>query len=129
MLEISRVKCSCISICNSLLLCGTIRISMVCLFSLQGNAGVGLTILTIILAVLIVLIVALSGIGVCERCHMESGGVYFLMSHVLGARIGGSVGVIYCFAQVWYYSFKVRPSLKNLCLLCSYLLISESVGR
>ena len=67
---------------------------------LQGNAGVGLTILTIILAVTIVLIVALSGIGVCERCHMESGGVYFLMSHVLGARIGGSVGVIYCFAQV-----------------------------
>ena len=46
------------------------------------------------------LVVALSGIGVCERCHMESGGVYFLMSHVLGARIGGSVGVIYCFAQV-----------------------------
>ena len=69
-------------------------------FLLQGNAGVGLTILTIILAVTIVLIVALSGIGVCERCHMESGGVYFLMSHVLGARIGGSVGVIYCFAQV-----------------------------
>ena len=70
------------------------------LFPLQGNAGVGLTILTIFLAVVIVLIVALSGIGVCERCHMESGGVYFLMSHVLGARIGGSIGIIYCFAQV-----------------------------
>ncbi|XP_060068497.1 solute carrier family 12 member 8-like [Ylistrum balloti] len=64
-----------------------------------GNSGIGLTILTIIVAVVIVLIVALSAIGVCERCKMESGGVYFLLSHVLGARIGGSIGVIYCFAQ------------------------------
>ncbi|XP_069106721.1 solute carrier family 12 member 8-like [Argopecten irradians] len=64
-----------------------------------GNAGIGLTILTIFVAVMIVLIVALSAIGVCERCKMESGGVYFLLSHVLGARIGGSIGVIYCFAQ------------------------------
>ena len=69
-------------------------------YLLQGNCGISLTIMVIILSVLIVLIVALSGIGVCERCHMESGGVYFLISHVLGARIGGSVGVIYCFAQV-----------------------------
>ncbi|KAL4218214.1 hypothetical protein ACF0H5_022950 [Mactra antiquata] len=72
-----------------------------------GNAGVSLTILTIILAVLVVLIVALSGIGVCERCKVESGGVYFLMSHVLGARIGGSVGVIYCFAQAVTCSLSV----------------------
>ncbi|KAJ8322295.1 hypothetical protein KUTeg_000766 [Tegillarca granosa] len=64
-----------------------------------GNAGVGLTILTIFVAVTIVLIVALSAIGVCERCKMESGGVYFLLSHVLGGRIGGCIGVIYCFAQ------------------------------
>jgi potassium/chloride transporter 8 len=70
------------------------------IYMFQGNAGIVLTILTIILAVLVVLIVALSGIGVCERCKVESGGVYFLISHVLGSRIGGSVGVVYCFAQV-----------------------------
>ncbi|KAK3087217.1 hypothetical protein FSP39_003220 [Pinctada imbricata] len=64
-----------------------------------GNAGIGLTIATIFVAVFIVLIVALSAIGVCERCKMESGGVYFLISHVLGGRIGGCIGVIYCFAQ------------------------------
>jgi potassium/chloride transporter 8 len=31
---------------------------------------------------------------------MGKGGVYFLLSHVMGGRIGGSLGVIYCFAQV-----------------------------
>ncbi|XP_060601594.1 solute carrier family 12 member 8-like [Ruditapes philippinarum] len=72
-----------------------------------GNAGIVLTILTIVLAVLVVLIVALSGIGVCERCKVESGGVYFLISHVLGSRIGGSVGVVYCFAQAVTCSLSV----------------------
>ena len=70
-----------------------------CLY-LQGNAGIGLSILTVLMSVSIVLIVALSAVGVCERCRVESGGIYFLMAHILGSRIGGSVGVIYCFAQV-----------------------------
>lgn len=30
---------------------------------------------------------------------MESGGVYFLMSHVLGSRFGGALGLLYCFGQ------------------------------
>lgn len=64
-----------------------------------GNAGIWMTILIIFCAVFIVFIVALSGIGVCERCNMGKGGVYFLLSHVMGGRIGGSLGVIYCFAQ------------------------------
>ncbi|XP_052224704.1 solute carrier family 12 member 8-like [Dreissena polymorpha] len=72
-----------------------------------GNAGISLTILTIILTVMVVVIVALSGIGVCERCKVESGGVYFLLSHVLGARIGGSVGIVYCFAQAVACSMSV----------------------
>ena len=42
----------------------------------------------------------MSAIGVCERCHMESGGVYFLVSHVLGARVGAAIGILYCFGQV-----------------------------
>ncbi|XP_062580263.1 solute carrier family 12 member 8-like [Saccostrea cucullata] len=64
-----------------------------------GNAGILLTILMIFVTVFIVLIVALSAIGVCERCKMEGGGVYFLVSHVLGGRIGGCIGILYCFAQ------------------------------
>lgn len=66
----------------------------------QGNAGILLTILMIFVTVFLVLIVALSAIGVCERCKMEGGGVYFLVAHVLGGRIGGCIGILYCFAQV-----------------------------
>ena len=56
--------------------------------------------LIIFITIVVALLAALSAIGVCERCKMESGGVYFLLSHVLGARIGASVGIIYCFGQV-----------------------------
>lgn len=35
-----------------------------------------------------------------ERCQIQSGGVYFLVSHILGGRIGGAVGVLYSFGQV-----------------------------
>ena len=56
--------------------------------------------LIIFITIVVALLAALNAIGVCERCKMESGGVYFLLSHVLGARIGASVGIIYCFGQV-----------------------------
>lgn len=69
-------------------------------FCIQGNAGIGLSIVIVMVSVAVALTTALSAIGVCERCRMESGGVYFLMSHVMGGRIGGSLGIIYCFAQV-----------------------------
>ena len=66
----------------------------------QGNAGIGLAIVTVLCSVAIVLISALAAIGLCERCRVQSGGVYFLISHILGGRIGGSIGILYCFAQV-----------------------------
>ncbi|PIO53657.1 hypothetical protein TELCIR_25001 [Teladorsagia circumcincta] len=31
---------------------------------------------------------------------MRSGGIYFLVSHVLGGRLGGAVGLIYALGQV-----------------------------
>ena len=59
--------------------------------------------LMILLTISVALIAALSAIGVCEQCRMESGGVYFLLSHVMGARFGSSIGVLYCFGMVIYY--------------------------
>ncbi|XP_070556312.1 solute carrier family 12 member 8-like [Ptychodera flava] len=64
-----------------------------------GNAGIGLSILIVAITILAALIAALSAIGVCERCHVQSGGVYFLVSHVLGTRVGGTVGILYSFGQ------------------------------
>ncbi|XP_076228278.1 solute carrier family 12 member 8 [Nomia melanderi] len=64
-----------------------------------GQAGVLNAILIIVCTVCIVLVTVLSAVGICERCRVESGGVYFLLSHVLGSRFGGSIGLLYCFGQ------------------------------
>jgi len=70
-----------------------------CLIS-QGNAGVGLSILIIFITLLVSTIGAMSSIGICERCKVESGGVYFLLNHVLGGQLAVAVGILYCFGQV-----------------------------
>jgi len=67
---------------------------------MQGNAGLGLSVLIIVLTASVALVAVLSAIGVCERCNMESGGVYFLIGHVLGARTSAAIGIVYCFGQV-----------------------------
>ena len=66
----------------------------------QGNAGIGLSLLIIVLTLLVALAPALSAIGICERTHVESGGVYFLLAHVLGQRSGGTIGILYSFGMV-----------------------------
>ena len=66
----------------------------------QGNAGLGLSMLILVLTAGVALVAVLSAIGVCERCNMESGGVYFLIGHVLGARTSAAIGIVYCFGQV-----------------------------
>lgn len=48
----------------------------------------------------VVLTSVMSAVGICERCRMESGGVYFLLAHVLGSRFGGAIGLLYVFGQV-----------------------------
>ena len=67
----------------------------------------------ILLTISVALVAAMSAIGVCERCHMESGGVYFLVSHVLGARVGAAVGILYCFGQVSLISTPCMISCLN----------------
>lgn len=64
-----------------------------------AQAGVLNGILIIFATVGIALISVLSAIGICERCRVESGGVYFLIAHTLGSRFGGSLGLLYCFGQ------------------------------
>lgn len=64
-----------------------------------AQAGIINAILIIFATVVIALVSVLSAIGICERCRIESGGVYFLIAHTLGSRFGGSLGVLYCFGQ------------------------------
>ena len=62
----------------------------------------------------IVLVTVLSAIGICERCKVESGGVYFLLSYVLGSRLAAAVGLLYCFGQVNLNHFQPLKTKKNL---------------
>lgn len=64
-----------------------------------GYAGIWLSLVIIILTLLVALGPALSAIGICERTHVESGGVYFLLAHVLGQRSGGTIGILYSFGM------------------------------
>nr|CAD7407757.1 unnamed protein product [Timema cristinae] len=64
-----------------------------------GQAGVLNAVLMVIATVSVALISVLSAVGICERCRMESGGVYFLVSHVLGSKFGGALGLLYVFGQ------------------------------
>ncbi|GJQ67026.1 hypothetical protein Trydic_g21938 [Trypoxylus dichotomus] len=64
-----------------------------------GQAGIICAALIVLSTVFIALVSVLSAVGICERCRIESGGVYFLLAHVLGSRFGGSIGLLYCFGQ------------------------------
>ncbi|XP_051997760.1 solute carrier family 12 member 8 isoform X3 [Xyrauchen texanus] len=66
---------------------------------LVGNTGVLLGMLLVSLVVLVALVTVMSGIGVCECCSVGNGGVYSMMSTVLGGRVGGTVGLLYVFGQ------------------------------
>ncbi|XP_045780275.1 solute carrier family 12 member 8 [Maniola jurtina] len=64
-----------------------------------GQAGLVNAVLIVIFTVFVALISVLSAVGICERCRIESGGVYFILAHTLGSRLGGALGMIYCFGQ------------------------------
>ncbi|XP_077584373.1 solute carrier family 12 member 8 [Stigmatopora nigra] len=66
---------------------------------LVGNTGVLVGMLLVSMVVLFALVTVMSGIGVCEYCGVGSGGVYSMISTVLGGRVGGSVGLLYVFGQ------------------------------
>ncbi|XP_045483871.1 solute carrier family 12 member 8 [Pieris rapae] len=64
-----------------------------------GQAGLVNAVLIVFFTVFVALISVLSAVGICERCRIESGGVYFLLAHTLGSRMGGALGMVYCFGQ------------------------------
>ncbi|XP_029461128.1 solute carrier family 12 member 8 isoform X2 [Rhinatrema bivittatum] len=66
---------------------------------LVGNTGVLLGMFLVSFVILVALVTVLSGIGVCERCNIGSGGVYSMMSNVLGGQVGGTFGLLYVFGQ------------------------------
>lgn len=52
------------------------------------------------LSFLIALSTVMSAVAICDRCDIGKGGVYFIITHVLGGKIGGTMGLLYCFGHV-----------------------------
>ncbi|XP_069554616.1 solute carrier family 12 member 8 isoform X1 [Brachyistius frenatus] len=66
---------------------------------LVGNTGVLLGMFLVSMVVLVALVTVMSGIGLCEHCGVRGGGIYSMISTVLGGRVGGTVGLLYVFGQ------------------------------
>ncbi|XP_034042110.1 solute carrier family 12 member 8 isoform X1 [Thalassophryne amazonica] len=66
---------------------------------LVGNAGVLVGMLLVSMVVLVALITVMSGTGVSEHCGVGDGGIYSMISTVLGGRVGGTMGLLYVFGQ------------------------------
>ncbi|PAA55109.1 hypothetical protein BOX15_Mlig024265g14 [Macrostomum lignano] len=66
---------------------------------LVGQAGLPLALLACCLTATVGLLTALSAIGVCLQCGVESGGVHSLLGRVLGDKFGSAIGLVYCLGQ------------------------------
>nr|XP_010591200.2 solute carrier family 12 member 8 [Loxodonta africana] len=66
---------------------------------LVGNTGVLMGMVLVSFVILVALVTVVSGIGVGEHCSIGSGGVYSMISSVLGGQTGGTVGLLYVFGQ------------------------------
>lgn len=74
--------------------------------------------------ILVALVTVLSGIGVCEKCSIGSGGVYSMISTVLGGQVGGTIGLLYIFGQVI-----IKKKKENLKTLQADINVVFSCGR
>ncbi|NXU90889.1 S12A8 protein, partial [Xiphorhynchus elegans] len=66
---------------------------------LVGNTGIVMGMFLVSFVILVALVTVLSGIGVCEKCSIGGGGVYSMISTVLGGQIAGTIGILYIFGQ------------------------------
>ncbi|KAJ8340420.1 hypothetical protein SKAU_G00350530 [Synaphobranchus kaupii] len=64
-----------------------------------GQAGAGLGIVVILLSVVVTTITGLSMSAICTNGVVRGGGAYYLISRSLGPEFGGSIGLIFAFAN------------------------------
>ncbi|XP_030622619.1 solute carrier family 12 member 1 isoform X2 [Chanos chanos] len=64
-----------------------------------GQAGAGLGIVVVLLSMVVTTITCLSLSAICTNGVVRGGGAYYLISRSLGPEFGGSIGLIFAFAN------------------------------
>ncbi|KAK6476761.1 solute carrier family 12 member 1-like [Huso huso] len=64
-----------------------------------GQAGIGLGVIIILLATMVTSITGLSTSAISTNGCVSGGGAYYLISRSLGPEFGGSIGLIFAFAN------------------------------
>nr|XP_033776240.1 solute carrier family 12 member 1 isoform X3 [Geotrypetes seraphini] len=64
-----------------------------------GQAGIGLGIIVICLSVVVTTLTGISMSAICTNGVVRGGGAYYLISRSLGPEFGGSIGLIFAFAN------------------------------
>ncbi|XP_067327506.1 solute carrier family 12 member 1 [Anolis sagrei] len=64
-----------------------------------GQAGIGLGVIVICLSVVVTTLTGISMSAICTNGVVRGGGAYYLISRSLGPEFGGSIGLIFAFAN------------------------------
>ncbi|XP_069480895.1 solute carrier family 12 member 1 isoform X1 [Ambystoma mexicanum] len=64
-----------------------------------GQAGIGLGVIAICLSVVVTTLTGISMSAICTNGVVRGGGAYYLISRSLGPEFGGSIGLIFAFAN------------------------------
>uniref|UniRef100_A0A8C4R0C4 Solute carrier family 12 member 3 n=1 Tax=Eptatretus burgeri TaxID=7764 RepID=A0A8C4R0C4_EPTBU len=64
-----------------------------------GQSGIGLSVVIVLMSTVVTVLTTLSMSAICTNGHIRGGGAYYLISRSLGPEFGGSIGLIFSFAN------------------------------